>query len=283
MNPFHSDELPAYGIGQKETDACQAILGDCFVLCVAPQWQAELALEGVLSRAKLAYHRIPQEVRNVVIRKGAPEDGTTTAMRPLPGGARMYPETDIPTTPINPAVWQSIRSNLPPSRDERLTRLNSTDLSENQINALVSGELDDYFMDGIAGEFELPQKAWASALLDYGTEKLNALTVAIHLRETGVITREGVEPLVNDAVTQDTPTLLAWMTSEASIRGFEPADTGAVDAAVAEVLDERADFVKERGMAALGPLMGVVMGKLGGAADGKAVSSALKEQIQRRL
>ena len=85
-----------------------------------------------------------------------------------------------------------------------MTRLNSTDLSENQINALVSGELDDYFMDGIAGEFELPQKAWASALLDYGTEKLNALTVAIHLRETGVITREGVEPLVNDAVTQDT-------------------------------------------------------------------------------
>jgi Glu-tRNA(Gln) amidotransferase subunit E-like FAD-binding protein len=156
-------------------------------------------------------------------------------------------------------------------------------LSENQINALVSGELDDYFMDGIAGEFELPQKAWASALLDYGTEKLNALAVAIHLRETGVITREGVEPLVSDAVTQDTATLLAWMTSEASIRGFEPADTGAVDAAVAEVLDERADFVKERGMAALGPLMGVVMGKLGGAADGKAVSSALKEQIQRRL
>ena len=280
---FHSDELPAYGIGQKETEACQAILGDCFVLCVAPQWQAELALEGVLSRAKLAYHRIPQEVRNVVIRKGAPEDGTTTAMRPLPGGARMYPETDIPTTPIDPTVWQSIRSNLPPSRDERLTRLSSTDLSENQINALVSGELDDYFMDGIGGEFKLPQKAWASALLDHGTEKINALAVAIHLRETGVITREGVEPLVKDAFTQDTSALLAWMTSEASVRGFEPADTGVVDAAVAEVLDERADFVKERGMAALGPLMGVVMGKLGGAADGKAVSSALKEQIQRRL
>tara|TARA_Y100000589_G_scaffold59406_1_gene49976 strand:- start:8255 stop:10276 length:2022 start_codon:yes stop_codon:yes gene_type:complete len=280
---FHSDELPAYGIGQKETEACQAILGDCFVLCVAPQWQAELALEGVLSRAKLAYHRIPQEVRNVVIRKGAPEDGTTTAMRPLPGGARMYPETDIPTTPIDPTVWQSIRSNLPPTRDERLTRLSSTDLSENQINALVSGELDDYFMDGIGGEFELPQKAWASALLDHGTEKINALAVAIHLRETGVITREGVEPLVKDAFTQETSALLAWMTSEASVRGFEPADTGAVDAAVAEVLDERADFVKERGMAALGPLMGVVMGKLGGAADGKTVSSALKEQIQRRL
>ena len=45
----------------------------------------------------MAWHRIPQEVRNVVISKGAPEDGTTSAMRPLPTGARMYPETDAST------------------------------------------------------------------------------------------------------------------------------------------------------------------------------------------
>ena len=280
---FHSDELPAYGITETEVAACTSILGDCFVLCVAPKWQAELALEGVYSRARLAYHRIPQEVRNVVIRKGAPEDGTTTAMRPLPGGARMYPETDIPTTSIASEFWTSIKSNLPPSREERFTRLSSSGLSDNQIAALVTGELDDYFMDGISGELALPAKAWASALLDHGTEKLNALAAAIHLRESGVITREGVEPLVNDADTDDTPTLLDWMTAEAVSRGFEPADTGAVDAAVAEVLAERADFVAERGMEALGPLMGVVMGKLGGAADGKAVSAALKEQIQRLL
>ena len=280
---FHSDELPAYGITESETAACTSILGDCFVLCVAPKWQAELALEGVHSRACRAYHRIPQEVRNVVIRKGAPEDGTTTAMRPLPGGARMYPETDIPTTPIASEFWTSIKANLPPSREERFSRLSSSGLSDNQIAALVTGELDDYFMDGISGELALPSKAWASALLDHGTEKVNALAAAIHLRESGTITREGVEPLVNDADTDDIPILLAWMTSEAASRGFEPADTGAVDAAVAEVLAERADFVAERGMEALGPLMGVVMGKLGGAADGKAVSAALKEQIQRLL
>ena len=280
---FHSDELPAYGITEAETVACASALGDCFVLCVAPKWQAELALEGVHARTRLAYHKIPQEVRNVVIRKGAPDDGTTTAMRPLPGGARMYPETDIPTTPIAANIWANIKENLPPSREERFARFSSTGLSDNQISALVSGELDDYFMDGISGELALPEKAWASALLDYGTSKLNALSVAIHLRESGTITREGVEPLVNDSGSTDIPTLLSWMTSEAAARGFEPADTGAVDAAVAEVLTERADFVAERGMAALGPLMGVVMGKLGGAADGKAVSAALKEQIQRLL
>ena len=280
---FHSDELPAYGITDDETADCASILGDCFVLCVAPQWQAELALEGVHSRACMAYHRIPQEVRNVVVRKGAPDDGTTTAMRPLPGGARMYPETDIPTTPIASEHWASVRANLPPSRDERFARLGTTGLSENQVAALITGELDDFFMNGISGELALPEKAWASALLDHGIDKLNALSVAIHLRESGTITREGVEPLVNDAGTDDIPTLITWMTAEAASRGFEPADTGVVDAAVAEVLAERADFVAERGMEALGPLMGVVMGKLGGAADGKAVSAALKEQIQRLL
>jgi glutamyl-tRNA(Gln) amidotransferase subunit E len=279
---FHSDELPAYGITEAETAACAAALGDCYVLCVAPRWQAELALEGVLARARLAYHRIPQEVRNVVVRKGAPEDGTTTAMRPLPGGARMYPETDIPTVAVTAEQWAEVKANLPPSRAERISRMDAFGLSSNQVAALVSGELDDHFISGIEGAFALPAKAWASALLDHGISNLSALSSAVHLIAGGEMTRDGMA-LVVEAPASDTPTLLAWMRSEATTRGFEPADTGAVDAAVAEVLAERADFVAERGMGAMGPLMGVVMGKLGGAADGKAVSAALKEQIQRML
>ena len=280
---FHSDELPAYGITDVETKNCVDALGECFVLCVAPKWQAQLALEAVHSRACLAFHRIPQEVRNVVIRKGSPEDGTTTALRPLPGGARMYPETDVPTSIIESTLWEKIKSNLPLSRDERINRLKSSDLSENQINALVAGELDDYFVEGISGQLELPTKAWASALLDHGVAKINALAVAIHLRESGEITREGVEPLVASAQIEDINTLCEWMKDEAANLGFVPADTGVVELAVSEVLKERADFVAERGMAAMGPLMGVVMGKLGGAADGKAVSAELKKQIERSL
>lgn len=84
---FHSDELPAYGIEQEHVDLVRQNLAlestDGFILCLAPQWQAELALESVLHRARAAWHRIPQEVRNVVVKKGAPEDGTTAPMRPL--------------------------------------------------------------------------------------------------------------------------------------------------------------------------------------------------------
>ena len=46
-----------------------------------------------------------------------------------------------------------------------------------------------------------------------------------------------------------------------------------------EVIEERGEYIRDKGMGAIGPLMGMVMGKLGGAADGKAVSEILKQNI----
>ena len=52
---FHSDELPAYGIEQSFVDGVRTQLElseqDGFVLCLAPEWQANLALESVVQRA----------------------------------------------------------------------------------------------------------------------------------------------------------------------------------------------------------------------------------------
>ena len=56
---------------------------------------------------------------------------------------------------------------------------------------------------------------------------------------------------------------------------------------LAEIVDrivaERADFVRERGMGALGPLMGVVMAEVRGSADGKRVAGLLRDAIARVL
>ena len=46
------------------------------------------------------------------------------------------------------------------------------------------------------------------------------------------------------------------LSSEAESRGFVPADESSVEDAVTEVLSTRSDFVKERGMGAVGPLDG---------------------------
>jgi glutamyl-tRNA(Gln) amidotransferase subunit E len=284
---FHSDELPAYGISSSEVDAVRSALSlseqDAFVLCVAPGWQGKLALESVVYRARRAFHRIPKEVRNVVIRKGKPEDGTTTALRPLPGGARMYPETDIPVLEITPDRWSSICENLPLTVHERKERLNVLELSTNQVEALLNGEIDDLLFQGIEGPLELPPKAWASALLETGIDKPNALATSVHLREQGLLTREGAETLLMESTEGPIETLVSWMSSESASRGFVPADTSSIEEAVDAVLSERADFIEERGMGAVGPLMGMVMQKLGGSADGKAVSQILRDRINEKI
>ncbi len=145
----------------------------------------------------------------MVIRKGSPEDGTTTAMRPLPGGARMYPETDIPTLTLEEQRWSDIQANLPLNREQRRDRLTAYEISQNQIEALIGAELDDVFATALEGGPcgcpPLPAKATASALLDNTREQIAegtgrtaedvpwpVLTLSLHAREQGVITREGI-------------------------------------------------------------------------------------------
>ena len=304
---FHSDELPAYGISETEVSEVRQTLSldgsDAFVLCVAPAWQSNLALEAVIERARGAYHRIPQEVRNVVIRKGQPADGTTTAMRPLPGGARMYPETDIPILEVSLEHWDSIRDNLPLSTEQRRERLQNLDLSQNQMEAILGSEMDDVLITGAEGGScgcpPVPAKAWGSAILDNtraeiaeGTGRDESeiawpvLTLAVYAREEGIITREGLVPLARklwlegpSSTDTDFNERLEWLAQQAEKAGFTPANTGTVDAAVEEVVAENMDMIGERGMGAMGPLMGAVMQKLGGSADGKTVSEALRRKI----
>jgi glutamyl-tRNA(Gln) amidotransferase subunit E len=304
---FHSDELPAYGIVESEINSVRKQLdlseSDAFVLCVAPKWQAELALESVLLRVRAAFHRIPGEVRNVVIRKGSPEDGTTTAMRPLPSGARMYPETDLPVLSLDPKRWDNIQSNLPMNREQRIARLQGYDISSNQLEALLGAELDDLFISGIAegglSTPSLPAKAWASILLDNSRSEIakeanmsisqvswELLAFLVFSREEKIITRDGLIPIgklylmeINTSpLTLDEK--VSWISEIAKSEGFAPANTNSVEQAVDATLAERAEFVKEKGMAAVGPLMGMVMGKLGGSADGKLVSQMLLEKIK---
>jgi len=276
---YHSDELPAYGIEQEFVDAARETLDGCdaFVLCLAPKWQAELALESVLNRARMAFERIPQEVRNVVIRKGSPEDGTTTPMRPLPGGARMYPETDIPPLSISQDIWKKVMENLPMTQDERRLRLEKFDISNDQLKQLLSRELDDHFVSHSQG---LPQKAWATMLLENeGNIGLMALVLAA--KEAGHVTREGMQTLLLEFEGQN-PTI-DQLSSKAEELGLKPADASDLADIVAKVVSNRLEFVKERGMGSMGPLMGLVMKECGGAADGKQVSALLREEIMRHV
>lgn len=276
---FHSDELPAYGIEAEEVksivDAIDGI--QAFVLCLAPEWQANLALESVHKRAIQAFERIPQEVRQVVVKRGAPEDGTTSPMRPLPGGARMYPETDIPVYSLSQQYWQDVIDHLPMSLDERMERMNAYQISQDQRIQLVNRELDDAFVLHVDN---LPSKAWASMLLELNGEP-NLMALVLKAKEQGHVTKEGLQDLL-DAFIGQNPSI-ERLADVAESLGLKPADASDLETVVEKVVSERLEFVKERGLGALGPLMGMVMKEFGGAADGKAVSQLLKSSIERNL
>ena len=259
-------------------------------------------MDAVAERARMAFLRIPQEVRNVVIKKGQPDDGTTMPMRPLPGGARMYPETDVPLTGIDSSRWIRAVDSIPMTSKERLFRLSETGLSETQAEAILGAELDDLLIEAaIEGYSDMPlisPKSIATALLDQTLSEassaanikrsafpLKALFQAILARDEGVITRDGVIPIsalmASDKNLLDAPydERMSWIKLQAAALGFIPADNTAIESAVDEVISEHADLIEARGQASIGPLMGVVMARLGGAADGKVVSQILRQKI----
>ncbi len=120
---FHTDELPNYGITLEETTLLRKTMNanedDAVIFVADTDENTTDALNAVISRAQELLNGVPAETRT------AKEDGTTRYMRPRPGAARMYPETDIPTTAITEDLVAKIQANLPESAEKRQEHLSS--------------------------------------------------------------------------------------------------------------------------------------------------------------
>ena len=60
-------------------------------------------------------------------------------------------------------------------------------------------------------------------------------------------------------------------------------DASEAEGIIDSIVREREAFVRERGMASVGPLMGPVMGALRGKVDGKQASDLLTKSIKKLL
>ena len=68
--------------------------------------------------------------------RGAQKDGTTKFLRPLPGSARMYPETDLPLLKISLNLINEVKKSLPKLKTEIEKDLRKTGLSQEMIKIL---------------------------------------------------------------------------------------------------------------------------------------------------
>ena len=113
---FHTDELPAYGISAEELENIKVKLKlseiDGAVLVADKLEKAEKALKAVIERIIEALKGVPEETRM------AKPDGTTRYMRPRPGAARLYPETDIPPVVVSEELIEKARKNIPPEPEQ---------------------------------------------------------------------------------------------------------------------------------------------------------------------
>ncbi len=123
------------GIGSIRQDVNVSIAGGARVEIKGFQALEEIpkVIEGEILRQKNFVARgekVEKEVR------AARPDGTTEFMRPLPGGARMYPETDIPPIVITKEFLAKIK--LPESMESRLEKLKKvlpTELAEQVLRS----------------------------------------------------------------------------------------------------------------------------------------------------
>ncbi len=71
------------------------------------------------------------------VRKANP-DGTTSFLRPMPGAARMYPETDLPLLSISRELINGIKANLPKLRSDIKEELKGKGLNDEMVKLIVS-------------------------------------------------------------------------------------------------------------------------------------------------
>ena len=130
---LHGDEdLKGYKFSETELVEMRKTLGvsdkDSFIMGPAHEAAAGKALELAFSRAITS--DVPEETRKVL------PDGSSSFMRPLPGGARMYPETDVPPVRITADRLARTRKSLPQKPDEKRRQLLSM-LNEELANKMM--------------------------------------------------------------------------------------------------------------------------------------------------
>jgi glutamyl-tRNA(Gln) amidotransferase subunit E len=251
---FHSDELPAYGITAEEVDTVVKTLAvdknDAFVIVACEEALARKALGVVIDRAKLALKGPLEETRMT-------KDSVSEYMRPLPGAARMYPETDILPFVVSGELLANLKKNIPESYDERAERLVSeTAIGMEQARQLTrkSKELWSGFEKLAPKLKNITATGAASIYLEWAKDVDSGKIGAENVRTFVLNVDEGV--LSKEASSQVREELLKGSTIEEAIDllGRERMD---LESLVDRIIDEKTDFIKEKGMAAQKPLMGM--------------------------
>lgn len=231
---------------------------DGFILLVGNANKATAAIEQVLvPRIEQLWKGVPSEVR-----KDNP-DATTVYMRPMPGAARMYPETDIPNIVID---LKNIK--IPKMLSEQIKDF----AKKYGINeALAKEAIEEPLFEELANKYsKIKTQLIAEVIINYPKEILKRekksanLSLLLEILDSfskGKIPKDAIYELMVDAAHG----------RKIDYSKFEMLS----EEEVSKILDK---IIKENNLPING-LMGVAMKQLRGKADGKLIMSLLQKKI----
>jgi glutamyl-tRNA(Gln) amidotransferase subunit E len=283
---FHSDELPNYGITEQEITAVRSRLqagdNDAFVIVGGPSDRVRFASEAIIRRLQAAIDGVPAETR------AATPDGKTVFLRPRPGAARMYPETDIPTIPVTGELLGSLKDKVPRPWDEIVDAL----AKKHGINKKLANQIfdSDYLQvfEEVVSSTKVQPTFVASKLTEDVTSLQRqgldpaALTDAVITEvfaklDAGKIAKESVIVIFEKLMKGDAKTV-----DEAiKAAGISSISDEELSVGLDRIINENMAIVKEKGMAALSTLMGRAMAEYRGKADGQKINALLKEKLEK--
>lgn len=282
---FHTDEMPAYGVTADEIEQLESKLEteekDAVVFVADTPENVRDALRAVVERAREALEGVPEETR------ASNQDGTTRFMRPRPGAARMYPETDIPPVQVTEEHVEWVSSHLPELPEQKLHRLaKEYRLNEKLAKQILDSEYGELF-EVIAKE----SKVSATTVAAFMTETMKALKrdgvpveriPEAHIRD--VFKCVGSRQVTKEAVSE----IVTWLaqhegsTVQEATRsiGLKMLSKEELERTIEQAIQTNRKLIEERGANAHGAIIGIVMKEVRGKADAALVSELVKKKLE---
>lgn len=277
---IHSDEeLSQYGISAEELVRIKQRLAlgaqDAWVLVGGAEKTAREALTRILERAEQCLLGVPKEVRRAL------PDNTTEYMRPMPGEARLYPETDVQPIKIEP---QLKRIKLPELPEKKLNRFcKDYKISLEQAKQIIRQGYDDlyekfvekYAPSVVARTFlstipELERQGLDTTKIT--EEFLSSVFEALAQKK---FAKEAIPEIISCMLKENISVMKAAEYTGLGLLTYEE-----LEKIIEKVLSSRKELVKQKGEKAFAPLMGLVMSQVRGKFDGKLVASILKKKLK---
>jgi len=198
------------------------------------------------------------------------KDGTTNYMRPMPGAARMYPETDV--IPLKVDVSKIKVSELIEKKSKRLEKLG---LGKDLANLISKSEKIDLFEIFIK-KFKNIKPAFIAETLVPTLKEIN--------RKYGINTDSLTEKEFEEVFTaldkgKIPKNVVMQILMDYAQDKFESIEKYA-GASEKEIEKEIEKIVKQKPGLSIGAYMGIVMGKYKGQVDGKKVMEILKKSMK---